>query len=145
LAAMRRRARSIRMRRIIVAATPGNARGAYNPGCPLPQLKVDHGPGRWLACFALVPDSEACAALNAAVPDRHAPPVVPALRRHPRYNRLERTSARRTEALLLAGSSYASRWAHHENARDRIEAALRLLKETRDYPAATIAAGTRRS
>ncbi len=44
---------------------------------------------------------------------------------------------------MLAGSSYAARWIHHEkDARDRIEAAFRLLNETKDYPAETIAAGS---
>ncbi len=52
-------------------------------------------------------------------------------------------AARRTEALLLAGSSYASRWMHREkDARDRIDAAFRLLNETKDYPAETITAGS---
>ena len=52
-------------------------------------------------------------------------------------------AARRLETLLLAGSSYAARWIHHEkDARDRIEAAFRLLSETKDYPAETIAAGS---
>ena len=52
-------------------------------------------------------------------------------------------SARRAEALLLAGSSYAARWTHHEkDAKDRIEAAFRLLKETKEYPAPAITAGS---
>jgi serine/threonine protein kinase len=52
-------------------------------------------------------------------------------------------AARRLETLLLAGSSYAARWVHHEkDARDRVDAAFRLLKETKDYPAASISAGS---
>jgi hypothetical protein len=52
-------------------------------------------------------------------------------------------AARRVETLLLAGSSYAARWIHHEkDARDRIDAAFRLLNETKDYPAETITAGS---
>jgi tetratricopeptide (TPR) repeat protein len=52
-------------------------------------------------------------------------------------------AARRLEALLLAGSSYAVRWIHHEkNAKDRIDAALRLLSKTKDYPAESITAGS---
>ena len=52
-------------------------------------------------------------------------------------------AARRAEALLLAGSSYAARWLHREkDARDRIDAAFRLLKETKDYPAESIDAGS---
>ncbi len=52
-------------------------------------------------------------------------------------------SARRAEALLLAGSSYAARWIHREaNAKERIDAAFRLLKETKEYPAAAITAGS---
>jgi len=51
--------------------------------------------------------------------------------------------ARRVEAILLAGSSYAARWIHHEkDAKDRIDAAFRLLNETKDYPAETISAGS---
>jgi serine/threonine protein kinase len=51
-------------------------------------------------------------------------------------------AARRVETLLLAGSSYAARWIHHEkDAKDRIDAAFRLLNETKDYPAETITAG----
>jgi tetratricopeptide (TPR) repeat protein len=43
--------------------------------------------------------------------------------------------ARRAEAGLLAGSSYALRRLHRTiEARNRIEAALRLLRETKDYP-----------
>ncbi|HEV8043205.1 MAG TPA: protein kinase [Bryobacteraceae bacterium] len=52
-------------------------------------------------------------------------------------------AARRLETLLLAGSSYAARWMHHEkDAKDRIDAALRLLSETKDYPAGSIRAGS---
>lgn len=52
-------------------------------------------------------------------------------------------AARRVETVLLAGSSYAARWVHHEkDARDRIAAAFRLLNETKDYPAETITAGS---
>ena len=52
-------------------------------------------------------------------------------------------AARRVETLLLAGSSYAARWNHHEqDARDRIDAAFRILNETKDYPAKTITAGS---
>jgi len=52
-------------------------------------------------------------------------------------------AARRLEALLLAGSSYAARWMHRENdARTRIEAAFRLLRDTGDYPAAVIKPGS---
>ncbi len=52
-------------------------------------------------------------------------------------------AARRAEALLLAGSSYPARWIHHEqDAKDRIDAALRLLSETKDYPAGSIQAGS---
>lgn len=52
-------------------------------------------------------------------------------------------AARRLETLLLAGSSYASRWIHREkDAKDRIDAAFRLLNETKDYPAASIRAGS---
>jgi tetratricopeptide (TPR) repeat protein len=51
-------------------------------------------------------------------------------------------SARRTEALLLAGSSYALRSIHREkDARERIDVAFGLLKETKEYPSETIAAG----
>jgi tetratricopeptide (TPR) repeat protein len=51
-------------------------------------------------------------------------------------------AARRVETLLLAGSSYAARWIHHEkDAKGRIDAAFRLLHETRDYPADSIRAG----
>jgi hypothetical protein len=47
--------------------------------------------------------------------------------------------ARRQEASLLAASSYAARRLHREgDARDRIEAAFRLLRETQDYPSETI-------
>ena len=52
-------------------------------------------------------------------------------------------AARRAETLLLAGSSYAARWIHHEkDAKDRIDAAFRLLNETKDYPAESIRAGS---
>jgi len=52
-------------------------------------------------------------------------------------------AARRVEALLLAGSSYAARWTHHEDdARARIDAAFRLLRETKDYPAEAILPGS---
>jgi tetratricopeptide (TPR) repeat protein len=47
--------------------------------------------------------------------------------------------ARRLEALLLANSSYAARWIHRKkDARERIDAAFRLLRETKDYPAESI-------
>ena len=52
-------------------------------------------------------------------------------------------AARRLEALLLAGSSYPARWLHHEkDAGDRIDAALRLLRELKDYPAEIIRPGS---
>jgi serine/threonine protein kinase len=52
-------------------------------------------------------------------------------------------SARRLETLLLAGSSYAARWMHREkDAKGRIDAALRLLSETKDFPAESIRAGS---
>jgi serine/threonine-protein kinase len=52
-------------------------------------------------------------------------------------------TARRAESLLLAGSSYAARWMHREkDAKDRIDAAFRLLSETKDYPAGSIRAGS---
>jgi len=52
-------------------------------------------------------------------------------------------AARRAEALLLAGSSYAARWVHREkDAQARIDAAFRLLNETKDYPAESIRAGS---
>jgi tetratricopeptide (TPR) repeat protein len=52
-------------------------------------------------------------------------------------------AARRVETLLLAGSSYAARWIHHEkDAKGRIDAAFRLLNETKDYPAGSINAGS---
>ncbi|HXA05309.1 MAG TPA: hypothetical protein VNY30_10745 [Bryobacteraceae bacterium] len=51
--------------------------------------------------------------------------------------------ARRQEAALLAASSYAARWLHREgDARHRIEAAFRLLRETKDYPFETIKLGS---
>lgn len=50
--------------------------------------------------------------------------------------------ARREEAFLLAASSYAARWAHREDdARKRIDAAFRLLRDTKDYPAEKISPG----
>jgi hypothetical protein len=50
---------------------------------------------------------------------------------------------RRQEASLLAASSYAARWLHREgDARDRIDAAFRLLRETKDYPAEKIQPGS---
>ncbi len=52
-------------------------------------------------------------------------------------------AARRLEALLLAGSSYAARWMHREgDAKARIESAFRLLRDTGDYPAAVLKPGT---
>ncbi len=51
-------------------------------------------------------------------------------------------SARRVEALLLAGSSYPARWLHRHDARGRIDAALRLLVETNDYSAKAILPGS---
>lgn len=52
-------------------------------------------------------------------------------------------AARRLEALLLAGSSYAARWMHQESdARARIDAALRLLRDTGDYPSAVYKPGS---
>jgi serine/threonine protein kinase len=51
--------------------------------------------------------------------------------------------ARRVEAILLAGSSYAARWIHHEkDAKDRVDAAFRLLNETKDYPAQSVRVGS---
>lgn len=51
--------------------------------------------------------------------------------------------ARRREASLLAASSYAARRLHRESdARDRIEAAFRLLRDTKDYPAEIIKPGS---
>jgi serine/threonine-protein kinase len=48
-------------------------------------------------------------------------------------------AARRLEALLLAGSSYSARWMHREDdASQRIEASLQLLRETGDYPGAAL-------
>jgi serine/threonine protein kinase/tetratricopeptide (TPR) repeat protein len=50
---------------------------------------------------------------------------------------------RRQESSLLAASSYAARWLHREgDARDRIDAAFRLLRETKDYPAEKIQPGS---
>jgi len=52
-------------------------------------------------------------------------------------------SARRMEALLLAGSSYAARRTGRESdASARIEAAFRLLRDSGDYPAAAIQPGS---
>jgi tetratricopeptide (TPR) repeat protein len=52
-------------------------------------------------------------------------------------------AARRIEALLLAGSSYAARALHRESdAKGRIDAALRLLSETGDYPATIVQPGS---
>jgi len=43
--------------------------------------------------------------------------------------------------LLLAGSSYPARSIHRaKDAKDRIDAAFRILKETKDYPAESIRA-----
>jgi hypothetical protein len=51
--------------------------------------------------------------------------------------------ARRLEASLLAASSYAARWLHREgDARARIDAAFRLLRDTKDYPAEIIKPGS---
>jgi hypothetical protein len=51
--------------------------------------------------------------------------------------------ARRQEASLLAASSYPARWLHHEgDARNRIDAAFRLLRDTRDYPSEIIKPGS---
>jgi tetratricopeptide (TPR) repeat protein len=48
----------------------------------------------------------------------------------------EDVNARRLEAVLLAGSSYAARWlGREEDARRRIDTAFRLLRDTQDYPA----------
>jgi hypothetical protein len=52
-------------------------------------------------------------------------------------------AARRAEAVLLAASSYPARWIHRENdARSRIDAAFRLLRETKDYPVENIKPGS---
>jgi hypothetical protein len=52
-------------------------------------------------------------------------------------------AARRLEALLLAGSSYAARALHRDSdAKDRFDAAFRLLRQTGDYPANTVAPGS---
>jgi hypothetical protein len=52
-------------------------------------------------------------------------------------------AARRAEGVLLAASSYPARWTHHEkDARERIDAAFRLLRETKDYPAESIKPGS---
>jgi predicted Ser/Thr protein kinase/tetratricopeptide (TPR) repeat protein len=51
--------------------------------------------------------------------------------------------ARRREASLLAASSYPARRLHREgDARDRIDAAFRLLRGTKDYPAEMIQPGS---
>jgi len=51
--------------------------------------------------------------------------------------------ARRQEASLLAASSYTARRLHREgDARDRIDAAFRLLRDTRDYPTEMIKPGS---
>ena len=51
-------------------------------------------------------------------------------------------SARRLEAILLAGSSYAARALHRENdAKARIDAALRLLHDSGDYPSVILKPG----
>jgi len=51
--------------------------------------------------------------------------------------------ARRLEASLLAASSYAARWLHREgDARARIDAAFRLLRDTKAYPAEIIKSGS---
>ena len=50
--------------------------------------------------------------------------------------------ARRKEACVLASSSYAARRIHHEkDAKARIDAAFRLLRETKDYPTEKIKPG----
>jgi tetratricopeptide (TPR) repeat protein/predicted Ser/Thr protein kinase len=52
-------------------------------------------------------------------------------------------AARRIEALLLAGSSYAARAIHRESdAKERIDAAFRLLGESGDYPATMVQPGS---
>jgi len=52
-------------------------------------------------------------------------------------------AARRMEALLLAGSSYVARALHRESdAKERIDAAFRLLAETGDYPATAVQPGS---
>jgi tetratricopeptide (TPR) repeat protein len=52
-------------------------------------------------------------------------------------------ATRRYEALLLAGSAYPARRMHRENdARERIDTAFRLLRETKDYPADSIKVGS---
>ena len=51
--------------------------------------------------------------------------------------------ARRQEASLLAASSYTARRLHREgDARDRIDAAFRLLHDAKDYPAEIIKPGS---
>jgi len=52
-------------------------------------------------------------------------------------------AARRIEALLLAGSSYAARAIYRDgDAKERIDAAFRLLRETGDYPATAVQPGS---
>jgi serine/threonine protein kinase len=52
-------------------------------------------------------------------------------------------AARRLEALLLAGSSYAARRLHREpDAKARIDAAFRLLRDAGDYPAPVFKPGS---
>jgi tRNA A-37 threonylcarbamoyl transferase component Bud32 len=52
-------------------------------------------------------------------------------------------AARRIEALLLAGSSYAARAIHRDgDAKERIDAAFRLLRETGDYPNVAFQSGS---
>jgi serine/threonine protein kinase len=52
-------------------------------------------------------------------------------------------ATRRQEAILLASSSYAARWIHREkDAGNRIDAAFRLLSETKDYPAESVKPGS---
>jgi serine/threonine protein kinase len=52
-------------------------------------------------------------------------------------------AARRLEAVLLAGSSYPARWMHRkQDARERIDSAFRLLRETKDYPSDAIKPGS---
>jgi hypothetical protein len=52
-------------------------------------------------------------------------------------------AARRIEAALLAGSSYAVLAMHRESdAKERIDAAFRLLEQTGDYPATTVQPGS---
>jgi tetratricopeptide (TPR) repeat protein len=52
-------------------------------------------------------------------------------------------AARRLEALLLAGSSYPARWIRREqDARERIDGAFQLLRETKSYPLESIKPGS---